>query len=264
VCPEAGERASIERLSANLAAVRGRIARAAERAGRDPDRVRLLAVTKSVAPETAALLAGEGQLDLGEARVQELERKADWLAGAGVPGVRWHLVGHLQRNKVRRAVVLAERVHSVDSLRLLEALEEAAVRERRSPRVYLELDLVRSSAGRTGLDPRELPELLARARDLVHVRPVGLMAMGPEPARGAGAGPGDPLEAQAASRGVFAELARIRERLRDAGPLPFEGGSIELSMGMSFDLEAAVAEGSDVVRVGTALFAGLASAAGAG
>ena len=267
--PEPAGNDPAARLRANLQALRARIARAAERAGRDPAGVRLVAVTKSVEAPTAALLPDLGVLDLGESRVQELERKATSAPHRGPAGpppgadpVRWHLIGHLQRNKVRRALRWAGWLHSLDSLRLLEALEQAAALEQVRPRVYFEVRLAAGSAApgqpeRTGFDPGELPELLARARDLGHVRPVGLMAMGPAP-DAAGAAPGaDPLAEQAASRAVFAELAALRERWRDRAAEVFEDGAIQLSMGMSFDLEAAIAEQSDVVRVGTALFEGV-------
>jgi pyridoxal phosphate enzyme (YggS family) len=256
--PEPAGNDPAARLRANLQALRTRIARAAERAGRDPAGVRLVAVTKGVSAATAALLAGLGVLDLGESRVQELERKAAFLAGAGQPAhaPRWHLIGHLQRNKVRRALAHAGWLHSLDSLRLLAALEEAAAALGVRPRVYFEVRLAPGAAGsaeRTGFEPRELAEVLERARDLGHVRPVGLMTMGPAPDRA----PGDALAEQAASRAVFAELAALREHWRDRAAEVFEGGAIQLSMGMSSDLEAAVAEHSDVVRVGTALFEGV-------
>lgn len=239
----------IPRLTDNLAQVRQRIARACARAGREPGTVRLVAVTKSVDNATAAALAGLGVAELGENRVQALaRRREEWPAGA--PGVRWHLLGHLQRNKARAALRLADEIHSLDSLRLCEALDEAAAAEGRRPAVWIELDLLGRSQ-RTGLAPAELGPLLERAAASPHLRLQGLMTL-------AGAPRDDGLDAERA-RAVFAELARLAATL---DPAPFEGRRVRLSMGMSSDFEVAIEQGADVVRIGTALFAGLAAAGG--
>lgn len=225
-------------LESNLAGVRARIQSAALRSGRG-SAVELVAVTKSVSPARAAALAALGQRDLGENRADELERKASWFAQRGVE-VRWHFLGHVQRNKARRVARLAHVVHSLDSLELARILERAAEEQGRRLSVFVQLKLWPEEA-KTGLDPRELPallEFLARSRPLEFA---GLMALGPLLE--------DPRARLAAARTVFRELAR---RARELGP------SCRTSMGMSEDFEIAIEEGADLVRVGSALFAGLA------
>jgi pyridoxal phosphate enzyme (YggS family) len=214
------------------------MAAAARAVGRAPESVRLIAVTKGVDREACAELARLGQLDLGENRVQELAEKHAYCAALGLP-VRWHLTGHLQRNKARRAVELAEEIHSVDSLRLAEALDRIASETGRAVRAYLEVGLVRAPT-RSGFGRDELCEESARLRELASIQWLGLMTMAAEP------GPHAPNP-----EGVFRELARLRDTL----PAElFEGGRGRLSMGMSSDFEAAIAAGSDVVRIGSALF----------
>jgi hypothetical protein len=207
-----------------------------------------LAVTKKVRPEVAAALGALGQTDLGESRVPDLENKRAWLAEHET-AARWHLIGHLQRNKARRAVQAADVIHSVDSLRLLEALERVAGEEGRAPRVYLEVKLAGSEA-RTAMAPEDLRATAARAAELEHVVPVGLMTMAPPPAGV------DAERDEREARAVFGRLRELRDELAPEWADAFEGERIELSMGMSSDLEAAVLEGTDVVRVGTALYAG--------
>lgn len=233
-------RALLER---NLDHVRGRLERACRAVGRDPGDVALLPITKYVEADAAAELVRLGLRELGESRVQELAAKAEALGEQGVE-VRWHLVGHLQRNKVRAALRHAAAVHSVDSLRLLDALERVAAEEGARPEVFLEVRLVEDPE-RHGFDAGEVAAAVDRARAAEHLALVGLMGMAPAPERA-----GDDRPA----RRAFARLAELRERLpADA----FAGGRARLSMGMSADLEAAVAEGSDLVRVGSALFEGL-------
>lgn len=217
-------------LESNLAGVRARIRSAAARRG-GSSVVALVAVTKSVSPERAAELAALGQTDLGENRADELERKADWFAGRGIKA-RWHFLGHLQRNKVRRVARVADVLHSLDSGALAGELERAAGELGRTIEVYVQLKLA-PEAAKTGLDPAHLPALLAELAGLPHLRFAGLMAMAPLAP--------DP----AAARAVFRELAR---RARELGP------GCRTSMGMSGDFELAIAEGADVVRVGSALF----------
>ncbi|QDU22633.1 YggS family pyridoxal phosphate-dependent enzyme [Urbifossiella limnaea] len=222
-------------LAERLAAVRGRIAGAARRAGRDPAAVTLVAVTKTVTPAVAAVVFELGAADLGEGRPQELWKKA-----AALPAARWHLVGHLQRNKLDRTVPLAALIHSVDSERLLAALDDFG-RKRGTPvPVLLEVNCSREAA-KGGLRPEDLPALADTlpARSGVEVR--GLMTM---------AAYADDPEA---ARPTFAELRQLRDRLRGVTGLPLP----ELSMGMSGDFEVGVEEGATLVRVGTTLFEGL-------
>jgi pyridoxal phosphate enzyme (YggS family) len=221
-------------LESNLAGVRARI-RSAE-ARRGGGSVELVAVTKSVGPERAAELAALGQLDLGENRADELERKAAWFAARGLR-VRWHFLGHLQRNKARRVARIADVLHSLDSIELARALDAAAAEAGRTLEVYAQLKLWPEEA-KSGLDPAQLPALLEALAGLPHLRFAGLMAMAPL------------VQERAAAQQVFRELAR---RARALGP------QCRTSMGMSEDFELAIAEGADVVRVGSALFEELGS-----
>jgi pyridoxal phosphate enzyme (YggS family) len=241
--------ASVETLlRANLERVRERISRAADAVGRSPSDVRLLAVTKSVSAARAAELARLGQLDLGENRVDVLGPKAAALAEQGL-APRWHMIGHLQRNKARRAVQSADVVHSVDTPRLLEALSRLAVELGKTLDVFLEVRAV-DSGERTGFAPSELQGAVELAAALPALRLRGLMAM----AAPAPEAREFDLTSQAAPRRTFAAIARLGAALpREA----FLAGRVELSMGMSSDLEAAVAEGATWVRIGTALFEGL-------
>lgn len=225
-------------LADRLAAVEERLRAACARAGRPRADVTLVAVTKTVSPEIAALLPALGVVDLGESRPQELWRKAAALA---VP-VRWHLIGHLQRNKVERTLSLVHCIHSVDGLRLLDSIEAEAARAGLTPEVLLEVN-VAGEATKGGFAPAEMPGLTPALAALRHVRVRGLMTMA--------AYTEDPRKA----RPTFAGLRMLRERLRaalgDAAALP------HLSMGMSNDFEVAVEEGATLVRLGTVLFEGI-------
>ena len=226
-------------LTDRLRALEERLTAACKRAGRSRDDVTLVAVTKLVSDRVAALLTELGVRDLGENRPQELWRKA-----AALPaGTRWHLLGHLQRNKVERTLPLTCLIHSADSVRLLEALEQEAGRQRRAVEVLLEVN-ASGETQKQGFAPDALPEALARIRGLRHVHVRGLMTMA--------ALDEDPE----CSRPTFARLRGLRDRL--AGELAPPHRLEHLSMGMTNDFEVAVEEGATLVRVGTALFGGLA------
>jgi pyridoxal phosphate enzyme (YggS family) len=223
----------------NLARVRERIASAANLAGRAPDDVKLVAVSKYVGvAETAALLNAGCSL-LGESRPQQLWEKAaaPELAGAG-----WHLVGHLQRNKVRRTLPLVKLIHSVDSLRLLEAINDTAIELGCKARVLLEVNCS-GEAAKYGLTGDELRRALPEVATFESVQVCGLMTMA--------ALEGD--EAVAAKN--FAELRILRDSLR--AECPSNVALNELSMGMSRDFEIAIREGATIVRIGSLLFEGL-------
>ncbi|MHB1423810.1 MAG: YggS family pyridoxal phosphate-dependent enzyme [Gemmataceae bacterium] len=228
-------------LAARLDAVNKRLESACRRAGRQRAEVTLVAVTKTVPVEVAALLPGLGVHDLGESRPQELWRKAAALlplsATTPLSPVRWHLVGHLQRNKVERTLPLVSCIHSVDSLRLLEALEEGCRKEKNSLPVLLEIN-VSGEASKHGFDPEDVVGLARQLATLRHIRVEGLMTMA--------AYEEDPER----TRPTFAELRTLRDRLAaELGrPLP------QLSMGMSNDFEIAIEEGATLVRLGTVLF----------
>lgn len=212
-------------LRINLAVVRERIIRAADRAGRDQAAILLLAVAKRFPASTIREAWDLGLRDFGENYVQELEKKAPELAG--LAGLRFHLIGHLQSNKARKAVELFQVVQTVDSPRLARRLEEQG----RPLDVMLEVKLSAEQA-KAGADPAALPELIAAVRACPNLRLRGLMTMPPW---------SDDPEV---SRPFFRQLRELAGRY-DLG---------ELSMGMSHDLEAAIEEGATCVRVGTALF----------
>ena len=221
----------------NLARIEGRLRSACARAGRPRESVTLVAVTKTVPADVAALLPELGVNDLGENRPQELWRKAEAIPS----GVRWHLIGHLQRNKIERTLPLLHRLHSVDSTRLLGALD--AVEQPRPVEVMLEVNCSGESS-KQGFAPAEVPALAPTLRALRNVRVVGLMTMA--------AHEDDPERC----RPSFALLRRLLDELRqlagDAHPLS------ELSMGMSNDFEVAIEEGATAVRLGSVLFEGVA------
>lgn len=228
-----------QRIAENLFEVRRRISEAAVRAGRRPNEVTLVGVTKYVSPEIVRSLVQAGLSDLGESRPQELWHKAAALSGLSV---RWHMIGHLQRNKVRRTLPLTTLIHSGDSLRLLEALNaESAILSRRSD-VLLEVNISGDQA-KHGFAPEDLPRLLPAIGALTHLRVRGLMGM---------AG----LDGDAdRARGEFAALRMLRDRLR--ADCPPEIDLVELSMGMSGDYVEAIEEGATLVRIGSALVEGL-------
>jgi pyridoxal phosphate enzyme (YggS family) len=234
--------AAAARIAENLAAIRGRVAEACRRAGRDPGDVTLIAVTKYVDGATARLVHAAGCVDLAESRPQSLWAKAEALADL-VPPPRWHLVGHLQRNKIRRTLAAAPLVHSLDSLRLLEAVEAEAgglVCD-----ALVEVNIA-GDPGRTGVMEADVAALLEAAGGMPHVRVLGLMGMAAAP---------DGEDGGATARRQFARLRDLRDDL--VARLPTPTGLRELSMGMSGDFAEAILEGSTLVRVGSALWEGI-------
>ena len=224
-------------LSSNLAAVEQRIAAACKRAGRARSEVTLVAVTKSVSAEVAGWLSVLGVKHLGENRPQELERKAAVLETS----IQWHMIGHLQRNKVERMVSLACLIHSVDSVRLLQALEKEAGKQNKTVPVLLEVN-VSGEGSKQGFEAKDIPQLTAPLRALRHIHVKGLMTMAA-------------LQEPQACRPSFALLRELRDRLRAELEPPH---TLEhRSMGMSNDFEVAVEEGATFVRLGSVLFQGL-------
>ena len=213
-----------------------------------------MGVTKTVEPARAAELFALGVHDLGESRIQVLEQKVEHFAALGLAPT-WHMIGHLQRNKARRAVRLADEIHSVDSSALVATLERIAAEEQRRPGIWLEVKLVDRDT-RGGLSPAELPGVFAEAVACEHLVVSGLMTMAPPPAEGASAD-----ERQAPARAVFDRLAELAAGLPADQVAHCRDGRVSLSMGMTQDLEAAVAAGTHLVRVGTALFEGFAEPA---
>jgi PLP dependent protein len=227
-----------DRIRQNLQSVRGRIAAAAQRAGRTADEILLVGVTKYVDPATARLLVQAGLTELGESRPQELWSKAAALAELKV---NWHLIGHLQRNKVRRTLPLATCIHSADSLRLLEEISREAVSQSLVAKVLLEVN-ISGDAAKHGLAAHEVEALLPKIAELPQIQVLGLMTMAA-------------LEGGAAkTRRDFAALRELRDKLSSSASNVVLA---DLSMGMSGDFEIAVEEGATIVRVGSALFEGI-------
>jgi PLP dependent protein len=228
-----------ERIRHNLEEVRARIALAARRAGRVPEDVRLVAVTKKSSPEWIKSLIACGVHDLGENYPQELWRKSEVLVDFS-DSIRWHLIGHLQTNKVKKTLPLVRMIHSVDSFKLLRALDEAGAALTDPPPVCLQVNTSgeESKHGWSAGQIIEDSELIAACRSIPIV---GLMTM-------AALGSTDE-----SARASFALLRETRDALRGRTGLPLP----ELSMGMSSDFEPAILEGATLVRVGSALFEGL-------
>jgi PLP dependent protein len=222
-----------ESFSTRLLAIQERIAAACAKAGRRPDDVQLLAVSKSHPPETITEAVSHGLTIFGESKIQEARAKIPLCPSMA----RWHMIGHMQTNKIKYAVHLFEAVHSVDSLRVLEALAEAASAAGRDIQVFLEVN-VSGESSKYGLAPDDVPALLERSTSIMSVSVVGLMTMPPFSE--------DPEK----TRVYFATLREWRDRWRVQTGIPLD----QLSMGMSHDLDVAVEEGATWVRVGTALF----------
>ena len=223
-------------IRSRLDEVRGRITRAAGRAGRDPGSVALVGVVKTVPDEAIREAVAFGLADLGENRVQEAQGH---IGSLGRQGVRWHLIGHLQRNKAGQAVELFDRVHGVDSVELAEALSRRAVAAGRRLAVLVQVN-VSGEATKFGVAPQAVEGMLAQVAALPGLALDGLMTVGAPVGSADQARPG---------------FARLRA-LRDAGERGLGLRLPELSMGMSGDFEIAVEEGATLVRVGSALFGG--------
>ena len=226
----------------NLQRVQERIDRAAEAASRDPGKIRLIGVSKYVGPEATAALAAAGCRCLGESRPQQLWEKAESSELTAIEGIEWRLIGHLQRNKVAKTVAVADSIDSVDSRRLLSAIDREAAAVQKQQRVLLEVN-ISGEPEKHGFTAADLPGVLQELGQWPHVEVCGLMAMA---AREGGA---------AVARENFAALRELRESLASSAP---DGVTLdELSMGMSGDLEQAIQEGSTLVRVGSALWEGI-------
>ena len=218
----------VDELRERHARLLARLRTAAERGGHDPARLRIVAITKMWPIAVARAAVGAGLTALGENRVQEAEPKI-----AALPEVEWHLVGHLQSNKARRAARSFRVIHSVDSVELLDRLETSAG-DGPGPRLLLQVN-VTGEESKAGFAPDAVAPLAPRfaGSDVVGLMTIAQMGSTPE-------------EAHA----TFGRLRALRDALEQAGGV----GLPELSMGMSDDAEAAAAEGATLVRIGTALF----------
>jgi PLP dependent protein len=221
----------------NLAAVRSRIADAARRAGRDPSAITLIAVSKTFDASHVRAAWDAGQRDFGENKVQEGELKI--AETTDLADVRWHLIGHLQSNKAKKAVAAFSSVHSVDSLDLFQRMDAAAATQGVHPEVLLQTDLAGEET-KFGAPAEEIERIASVALEARALKLVGLMLLPPW------------NENQEETRPWFVRLRKFRDRLVAAG-VPAEALR-HLSMGMSHDFEAAIEEGATMVRVGTAIF----------
>jgi pyridoxal phosphate enzyme (YggS family) len=227
-------------LRTRIEEVRASIDACARRAGRDPREVTLVAVSKRHAASLVAEAIRVGATDLGENKVQEAGGKIEEFRRAPDLRARWHLIGHLQSNKARRAVGLFELIHTVDSAALAERLERLCEEEGRGELpVLVQLSLA-GEAMKSGATLNDLPPIIERLSECSRVRLAGLMTMPPFAE--------DPEE----SRPYFRRLREVRDEWRARGAFGGRGG--ELSMGMSHDYGVAVEEGATLVRVGTAIF----------
>ena len=220
----------------NLAAIRERVAAAAAAAGRPPDDIRLLAVSKTFSADHVRAAHAAGQRDFGENKVQEALQKIGETADLDI---RWHLIGHLQSNKAKKAAPAFAAIHSVDSVDLLQRIDAVAADAGKSPELFIQVDL----AGETtkfGAGEAEVPAIARAAMECRAARLRGLMLLPPWF--------DDPEQA----RPYFRRLRELRQRLVEDG---IDGSKLrELSMGMSHDFEVAIQEGATLVRVGTAIF----------
>jgi pyridoxal phosphate enzyme (YggS family) len=232
---------NVERLRSNLESVRQRIAAAARKSGRPEEAVRLIAVTKRSPPEWVRPLVALGVRDLGENYPQELWRKCEVLADLDSL-IRWHLIGHLQTNKVKKTLPLVQLIHSVDSLKLLQALDQAATGMSDPSGVCLQVN-TSGEESKHGWTPEQVMCDAGAIAACERVQVVGLMTM---------AAWGTTSET---ARPSFVQLRQLGDVLRQKTGLALG----ELSMGMSGDFEAAIEEGATIVRIGSALFEGLES-----
>lgn len=223
-------------LAQRLTGVRDRIADAASRSGRPPSSVTLVAVSKTFPVDAVRAVAACGQLDFGENKVQEGQAKI--LATSTLP-LRWHLIGHLQSNKARKAAAVFDVIHSIDSADLLRKVDEAAAERGRSVDVLIQVDLAQEPT-KHGAPEADVPAIIEAAMGCRSARLTGLMLLPPA------------VEEPDAVRPYFAAARALRDRYV-AGGVPAHLLR-DLSMGMSHDFEVAIEEGATLVRVGSAIF----------
>jgi pyridoxal phosphate enzyme (YggS family) len=226
-----------DELAVRLAGIRARISAAAESGGRRPEEVKLIAISKTHPASVIKKVIEFGAVDIGENRVQEAEGK---IAEVGRKAARWHLVGHLQANKARRAVSLFDVIHSVDSLDLARRLDRLCGEEGiEKLAVLIQVDLGHEET-KSGIDESELTHLVEGLGPLSRLALIGLMTLPPF------------FDDPEQSRPFFRRLRELRDELAARGV--FASGKGELSMGMTNDFEVAIEEGATMVRVGTAIF----------
>jgi len=228
---------TLNELELRLGRVRSRIEAAAGRSNREAASIKLVAVSKTHPADVVRKAIEAGANDLGENRVQEAETK---IAEVGRGVARWHLIGHLQSNKARRAVQLFEVIHSLDSAALARKLERACADENRDTLpVLIQVDLGHEVT-KSGADEAEVPRIIAAISQGKHLRLIGLMTLPPF------------FQDAEQARPYFVRLRELRDELRAQNAFSDSDG--ELSMGMTHDFEVAIEEGATIVRVGTAIF----------
>lgn len=220
----------------NLKGVKERIERAALRAGRDAREIRLVAVTKGVAPERIVEAARSGIDTFGENYAQELREKSDIVEKVLGRRIKWHFIGRLQRNKVKYILDRVDLIHSLDRLPVAEEIEKRAERLGTIVPVLIEVNIAGEEA-KGGIMPEHLEGFLVEMERFPRIKVEGLMTMPPF------------FDDPEMTRPYFRQLRDLRDRLRERFP-----GLRELSMGMSGDFEAAIEEGATIVRIGTAIF----------
>jgi pyridoxal phosphate enzyme (YggS family) len=226
----------VDTIAANIAAIRQRISAAAVAAGRNPADVSLLAVSKTFSADHVRAAYAAGQRDFGENKVQEGLQKIGETAELEI---RWHLIGHLQSNKVRKAAPAFAAIHAIDSVELLRRVDAAAADAGAAPDLFIQVDLA-GEATKFGAPEADVPAIARAAQECRAARLRGLMLLPPWS--------DDPEQA----RPYFRRLRDLRERLVTDGI--DRAGLRDLSMGMSHDFEVAIQEGATLVRVGTAIF----------
>jgi len=226
-----------DELAVRLAGIRARISAAAENCGRRAEEVKLIAISKTHPASVIKRVIEFGAVDIGENRVQEAEEK---IAEVGREAARWHLVGHLQANKARRAVNLFDVIHSIDSLDLARRLDRLCVEEGKEKLAVLIQVALGHEETKSGIDESELTHLVESLGPLSKLELTGLMTLPPF------------FDDPEQSRSYFRRLRELRDELAARGA--FVSGKGELSMGMTNDFEVAIEEGATMVRVGTAIF----------
>jgi hypothetical protein len=226
----------VDSIPANLTAIRGRIAAAASAAGRSPDDIRLVAVSKTFSADHVRAAYAAGQRDFGENKVQEALQKIGETADLEI---RWHLIGHLQSNKAKKAAPSFAAIHAIDSVDLVRRVDAAAADAGAAPDLFIQVDLA-GEATKFGAPEADVPAIARAAAECRAARLRGLMLLPPW------------FDVAEQARPYFRRLRALRDRLVADG---IEAGRLrDLSMGMSHDFEVAIQEGATLVRVGTAIF----------
>ena len=231
------EAQTIEQLRQNIATIQARIDQACADAGRDPQEVRLLPVSKTHPAEYLRLAYAAGCRMLGENKVQEAHQK--WQELEDLTYLKWSVIGHLQTNKAKYVARFASEFHALDSLRLAQALDQRLTIEDRYLDVLVQIN-TSGEESKYGINPEQAPELIAQLGEFSRLRVRGLMTLAMNSAD------------REAVRGCFIQLRELRDSLQAIAPAGMQ--LTELSMGMSGDFELAIAEGSTIVRIGQAIF----------